>query len=60
MYFEGMNQEYRTVTREFLMRMSRDELVEWLEFRGMACYDDEPTSLLRDCALEDFDGEVNE
>ena len=60
MYFEGMNQEYRTVTREFLMRMSRNELVEWLEFRGMACYDDEPTSLLRDCALEDFDGEVNE
>ena len=60
MYFEGMNQEYRTVTREFLMRMTRNELVEWLEFRGMACYDDEPTSLLRDCALEDFDGEVNE
>ena len=52
MYFEGMNQEYRTVTREFLMRMTRNELVEWLEFRGMACYDDEPTSLLRDCALE--------
>ena len=60
MYFEGMNQEYRTVTREFLMRMTRNELVEWLEFRGMACYDDEPTSLLRDCALEDFDGEANE
>ena len=55
--FEGMNYGFRAMNREFIERMSRSELVEWLEFRGMACYDDEPTSLLRDCALEDYDAE---
>ena len=45
------------MTREFIERMNRAELVEWLEFRGMACYDDESTSLLRDTALDDFDSE---
>lgn len=55
--FEGVNCGYRTMTREFLQRMTRTELVEWLEFRGMACYDSEPTELLRDCALEDFGDE---
>ena len=57
MIFEGMSCGYRTMTREFIRRMSRSELQEWLEFRGMAVYDDESTSLLRDVALEDFDGE---
>ena len=57
MIFEGMNCGYRTMTREFIRRMSRSELQEWLEFRGMAVYDDESISLLRDVALEDFDGE---
>jgi len=57
MIFEGVNCEYRTQTREFIQRMSRTELVEWLEFRGMACYDNESTALLRDCALEDFSDE---
>ena len=58
MIFEGMNCGYRTMTREFIERMTREELVEWLEFRGTACYDDEPTSLLRDCALDDYDNEA--
>ena len=58
MIFEGMHCGFRTVTREFIERMSRAELEEWLEFRGMAVYDDEPTSLLRDCALDDFDSEA--
>ena len=52
--FEGINCGFRTMTREFIERMTRAELVEWLEFRGTACYDDESTELLRDCALEDF------
>ena len=56
--FEGVGHSYRTMTRELIGRMTRRELVEWLEFRGMACYDDEPTSLLRDCATEDFDSEA--
>ena len=52
--FEGVSCGYRTMTREFIQRMTRKELVEWLEFRGAACYDSESTELLRDCALEDF------
>ena len=35
-------------------RMSRGELVEHLEWRGFACYDDESTSLLRETAKEDY------
>ena len=58
MIFEGLNCGFRTMTREFIERMTRDELVEWLEFRGTACYDDESTSLLRDCALDDYDSEA--
>ena len=58
MIFEGMNCGFRTMTREYVERMDREALVEWLEFRGVACYDDEPTSLLRDCALDDFDSEA--
>ncbi len=57
MFFEGVNCGFRTMTREFIERMSRKELQEWLEFRGMAVYDDESTSLLRDVALEDFGSE---
>ena len=58
MILEGMNCGFRTMTREYIERMTRDELVEWLEFRGMACYDDESTNLLRDCALDDYDNEA--
>ena len=55
--FNGMGDTYRSSTREHIERMTRCELVEWLEFRGCACYDDESTSLLRECALEDYDCE---
>jgi hypothetical protein len=51
----GMNDVYREMTAEEIQSMDRDQLVEWLEFRGTACYDDEPTELLRDCALEDLE-----
>jgi len=56
--FEGLNCGFRTMTREYIDRMSRAELEEWLEFRGFAVYDDESTSLLRDVALDDFDSEA--
>lgn len=46
------------VDRNSIMNMSRDELQEYLELRGYAVYDDEPTSLLRECALEDLFGEA--
>ena len=36
--------------------MPRADLVQWLEgSRGVACYDHESTTLLRECALEDYD-----
>ena len=36
---------------------SRQELVEYLESWGTACYDDESTSLLREAAIETFQTE---
>ena len=57
MIFEGMGYDFRTMTLEFIARMNRKELVEWLEFRGMAVYEDEPIELLRNCAVEDFGDE---
>ena len=33
---------------------SRSELVAYLESWGTACYDDEPTSRLRDAAVDTF------
>ncbi len=46
--------------RRDLERATRAELIEYLESRGSACYDDESTGLLREAALEDFDGEYFE
>lgn len=57
MMFNGMGDEWQHMTREDLKELSREELVTWLEFRGFACYDDESTRLLRETAIEDFDGE---
>ena len=36
---------------------SRQELIVYLESWGTACYDDEPTSLLREAAIETFETE---
>ena len=33
---------------------SRQALVHYLEYWGTACYDDEPTSLLREAAIDTF------
>jgi len=42
---------------EDIQRASRQELVEYLESWGGACYDDESTSLLREAAVENFETE---
>lgn len=43
------------MTAAEIRRASRAELVAYLEgVRCIACYDDEPLSLLRQCALEDL------
>ena len=47
------------VSRRDLERASRSELVDYLEARGSACYDDESTELLREAALDDWDSVYN-
>ena len=42
---------------EDIRHASRDELVEYLEAWGTACYDDESTSLLREAAIDTFNTE---
>ena len=42
---------------EDIKNASRSELVQYLESWGTACYDDEPTSLLRECAIDTFNTE---
>ena len=57
MLVETYKNTFIEVTLEQIKQMSRRELVEYLELRGTACYDDEPTSLLREAAIEDWEGE---
>lgn len=50
---------FMAVSRRDLERATRSELVDYLEARGSACYDDESTELLREAALDDWDGEYS-
>ena len=54
---ETITGNFIEVSRRDLERASRRELVDYLEARGSACYDDESTELLRAAALDDWDGE---
>ena len=56
-YLETYNGDFVGVSRRDLERATRTELVDYLEARGSACYDDESTELLRGAALDDWDGE---
>lgn len=58
-YLETYRGTFIEVSRRDLERASRAELVEYLESRGSACFDDESTELLRAAALDDWDGECN-
>ena len=42
---------------EDIQTASREEIVQYLESWGVACYDDESTSLLREAAIETFETE---
>ena len=57
MMLETLTGDYVDVTRTYLENARRHQLVEFLEMRGGACYEDESTELLRDAALDDWDGE---
>ena len=56
-HLETITGNFVEVSRRDLERASRSELVDYLEARGSACYDDESTELLRAAALDDWDGE---
>ena len=58
-YLETYNGDFLAVSRRDLERATRAELVDYLEARGSACYDSESTELLREAALDDWDGEYN-
>ena len=57
MYVETLTGDYIEVSRRYVERASRHQLVEYLELRGSACYAHEPTELLRAAALDDWDDE---
>ncbi len=57
MYLETYTGDFIEKERSDFNYMSREELVAYLEARGTACYDDESTEELRECAIEDFDQE---
>ena len=54
-YLETCNGSFVEVTEREIKKMNRRELIEHLESRGIACYDDESTKELRECAIEDLD-----
>ena len=58
-HLETITGNFVEVSRRDLERASRSELVDYLESRGSACYDDESTELLRAAALDDWDGEYS-
>ncbi len=54
-YLETCDGSFTAVTDRQIRRMTRRELIEHLESRGVACYDDESTTELRDCAIQDLE-----
>ena len=58
-YLETYSGDFLAVSRRDLERATRAELVDYLEARGSACYDCEPTELLRAAALDDWDSEYS-
>jgi len=58
MLMETYKGTFIEVSLQKIQQMTRQELIDYLELRGTACYDDESTSLLRECAIEDWEGEM--
>ena len=57
MYLETHTGAFIEVSKHYIENAPRHQLVEYLELRGSACFDSEPTELLREAALEDFEDE---
>jgi hypothetical protein len=60
MYLETHTGDFIEKERSDFNWMSREELVAYLEARGTACFDDESTDLLRECAIDDFESEQSD
>ena len=60
MYLETYTGDFVYVDHSNLSRMSRQELISYLESRGTACFDSESTEELRQCAIEDLEDELFE
>ena len=60
MLLETHTGNFVDVSLQDIQRMDRTELVSYLELRGCACYDNESTELLREAAIEDWEGELND
>lgn len=58
MLMETYKGTFVDVSLQEIQQMTRQELIDYLELRGTACYDDESTSMLRECAIEDWEGEM--
>ena len=57
MYLETVSGAFIEVSQHYIESASRHQLVEYLEMRGSACFDDESTEDLREAALSDFEDE---
>ena len=58
MYLETYTGDFVYVDHSNLSRMSRQELISYLEARGTACFDSESTEELRQGAIEDLEDEL--
>ena len=56
---ETITGNFIDVSRRDLENATRSMLVDYLEARGSACYDNESTELLRAAALDDWDHEYS-
>jgi len=59
MFLETHTGAYLWVERKHFETMERSALQEYLELRGYAVYDDEPTWLLVETAQENYDEELS-
>lgn len=57
MYLETVSGAFIEVSKHYIENAPRHQLIEYLELRGTACFDNESTEELRECALEDFNDE---
>ncbi len=60
MLLETHTGKFIEVMLQDIQQMNRSELVDYLESRGSACYDNESTELLRETAIEDWEGELDD